>query len=367
MNASPQQIQQAIEIIEAQLRFLKGALREGVRLPQPTSTAAPRGAEEGVVGIYDGEYMHLEGGKRVQVPPNYASKSMLVPGDTIRMIEDESGDPGKAKFKQIAKVERTKASGLLARKDGKYEVLCEEGSFKVLTASIKHFNGEVGDTVTIQFPKVHVKGSWAAVEKIHQAHPVVATEVTQPSQSPIVATSTPVMPAPTQIVHTAPEAPILTPVPDEPKLMIANDVVESSQSLPSLIPSGLAPLEPPLVPQQQSVAPSATPVVKQDAPRQPRQNRDDNRGGRRDNASGTRTSPARTSSRPVNNNRASDGTSTDRPRPPRQDGGDRRTGSTYGPDQPQRPSRPVAPPQPPVSMTSGEIAVSNVMDDDELL
>ena len=152
MSENNQQIAQALRIIEEQLAILKQLAGGG--------NVAP----EGIVGIFDGEFMVEESGKRHQVPPNYASKTMLVPGDTIRMIEDKDG--GQTKYKQIGKAERAKAGGILVKKDGKYEVLTDAGSFKVLSASIKHFNGEVGDQVFIQYPKQHVKGSWAAVEKV---------------------------------------------------------------------------------------------------------------------------------------------------------------------------------------------------------
>src|SRR5690606_18295780 len=157
MSVTTQQLNQALETIEQQLKIIKQALAEK-GLAQ----------DEGVIGIFDGEFMVESDGKKHQVPPNYASKSMLVTGDTIKMVVDPNG--GQTKYKQIAKVERLKTEGVLVKKDGKYEVLSEEGSFKVLSASIKHYDGEVGDTVKIQYPKNHVKGGWAAVVKVIHAN-----------------------------------------------------------------------------------------------------------------------------------------------------------------------------------------------------
>lgn len=155
MSDSINKIKKSIQIIEQQLAEINQIL------------GTTPIAQDGIVGKFDGEFMLEENGKKHQIPPNYASKSMLVVGDTVKMIEDPSG--GQAKFKQIDKVERLKIEGVLARKDGKYEVLTEIGSFKVLPVSIKHYNGEPGDRVKIQIPKQYHKGGWAAVEKVYSA------------------------------------------------------------------------------------------------------------------------------------------------------------------------------------------------------
>jgi hypothetical protein len=202
--ATPEQLLQSIHVIEHQLALIKQALAEmGIR-------------EEGKIGTFDGEAMILDNGKRYLVPANYASKSMLVPGDTVRMIEDPNGVE-QPKYKQIAKVERLKATGLLTRKDGKFEVVCDQGSFKVLTAAVKHFEGEVGDQVVIQFAKNHTKGSWAALERVVKGTAVapapimhvqvkeVAEQVIEPTQS-----------QPAMSVSAAPEPPAAPEAPAAP-------------------------------------------------------------------------------------------------------------------------------------------------------
>jgi hypothetical protein len=192
MAASPDQLLRAVQTIEAQLTILKQALSEmGVK-------------EEGLTGIFDGEAMVMDGGRRQLVPANYASKSMLVPGDTLRVVEDPAGVE-QPRFKQIAKVERDKSVGLLTRKDGKFEVVCEQGSFKVLAAAIKHFEGEVGDQVAIQFARHHTKGSWAAVEK------VIKTTGAAPAPQPLATLQ------PAAIAHQAEPAPVaIAPTPVAP-------------------------------------------------------------------------------------------------------------------------------------------------------
>ena len=187
MSEHNQQIAQAVRIIEEQLVILK-QLADGGSVVQ-----------EGIVGVFDGEFMVEESGKRHQVPPNYASKTMLVPGDTIRMVEDKDG--GQTKYKQIGKAERAKASGILVKKDGKYEVLTDAGSFKVLSASIKHFNGEVGDQVFIQYPKQHVKGSWAAVEKVASQSMAPAAVPAIAEIEPVLAEAAPSIQQPVSVTH----------------------------------------------------------------------------------------------------------------------------------------------------------------------
>lgn len=215
MSVNNQQVSQAVRIIEEQLVILKQAI-SGVDV----------GGQEGIVGIFDGEFMVEEGGKRHQVPPNYASKTMLVPGDTVRMIEDSAG--GQTKYKQIGKVERSKTEGVLVKKDGKFEVLSEEGSFKVLSAAIKHYNGEVGDQVFIQYPKQHVKGSWAAVEKVvnqSRTTNVTSTPEIQPVLAEIAPSPGLAQPAPLAHVQE-----VRTPTPQPTALPVKGQQPVSSEA-----------------------------------------------------------------------------------------------------------------------------------------
>lgn len=119
----------------------------------------------GEVGTFDGENLITESSHKYQVPPNYASKSLLVVGDTLRMVE---GNDGIKRFKQIQKVPRLKVNGILTKKDGAWSVVTEQGSFKVLPASIKHFEGEIGDEVSVLIPKDYkrLRASWVALERV---------------------------------------------------------------------------------------------------------------------------------------------------------------------------------------------------------
>ena len=152
VNNQVQAILQALESAEKNLALAKKLLDgEGVSGP-------------GVVGKFDGESIVTEKGQKHYVPPNYASKSRLVVGDTLRMI----GQGEKALFKQIEKKERIEVSGVLTKKDGQWAAVAAEGSFFVLPVSVQYFKGEIGDEVGIIIPKDYktVKPKWAVLEQV---------------------------------------------------------------------------------------------------------------------------------------------------------------------------------------------------------
>lgn len=134
-------------------------------------TTAPKTTESGegrvVEGVFDGERMMGTDGVKYNVPPNYASKSKLVEGDIMKLIIK---DDGSFIFKQIGPVERERVVGTLAMDDyGNYALIDEEGdSYRILTASVTYYKGEVGDEVVGLLPQGQ-SASWAAVENIIKA------------------------------------------------------------------------------------------------------------------------------------------------------------------------------------------------------
>ncbi len=116
-----------------------------------------------VEGVFDGMNMVGPDGKQYPVPANYASKSKLIEGDTLKLtiLED-----GSFVYKQIGPVEREKALGTLTQGDtGDWHVLANGRSYRVLLASVTYFKGEVGDEATIVVPKGG-DSEWGAVENI---------------------------------------------------------------------------------------------------------------------------------------------------------------------------------------------------------
>jgi hypothetical protein len=154
-------IRQALSAAESSIKLARQLLgeleKEGGRERPPKAKELP-----GVIGIFDGQNMIAEGGESYPVPENYASKSILVVGDTLKLVD--SG--GEKRFKQIEHVKRHKTTGMLAKKDGKWTVVTPEGSYRVLPAAVSHFEGEVGDEVLLQLPAANLQTTWAAVENI---------------------------------------------------------------------------------------------------------------------------------------------------------------------------------------------------------
>lgn len=134
-----------------------------IRDKAATLSASESGEGRIVEGVFDGMNMVGPDGKQYPVPANYASKSKLIEGDTLKLtiLED-----GSFVYKQIGPVEREKALGSLTEGDnGDWHVLANGRSYRVLLASVTYFKGEVGDEATVVVPKGG-DSEWAAIENI---------------------------------------------------------------------------------------------------------------------------------------------------------------------------------------------------------
>lgn len=174
-----QLLRQALAASESSIKTAKQLLSEiesgGLR---PSAKDLP-----GEVGTYDGVSMILDNGEKIEVPENYASKSMLVVGDTLKLIDED----GVKKFKQIEHVKRLKTQGILHKKDGKWKVITPEGSYNVLQSAVEHFSGEVGDEVTLHLPAGKLTAAFGAIETItKKGQPAAPEAVTaKPSAAPL--------------------------------------------------------------------------------------------------------------------------------------------------------------------------------------
>lgn len=116
-----------------------------------------------IEGFFDGEKMVGPDGKTYVVPVNYASKSRLVEGDTLKLIIT---DTGTFIYKQINPIERRRLVGTLDEgENGEYYVIADDRRWRVLPASITYYKGETGDEVVILIPKSGIS-RWAAVENV---------------------------------------------------------------------------------------------------------------------------------------------------------------------------------------------------------
>jgi len=114
-----------------------------------------------IEGVFDGQKMAGPDGKEYPVPANYASKSKLVEGDTLKLTIT---DDGSFVYKQIGPAERKQIIGTLVQHDGAYYVEANGREYRILLASVTYFRINVGDQVTIIVPVDNPDAVWAAVE-----------------------------------------------------------------------------------------------------------------------------------------------------------------------------------------------------------
>lgn len=159
--ANIERIKQALSSAESNLKLatqLLNDLEGGKRLDETQKKVVL----PGTIGTYDGESMVTESGEKHPVPANYASKSMLVVGDTLKLVDEKGGK----RFKQIEHVKRLKTEGVLSKKDGKFHVLAREGSYRVLPAAVDHFGVGLDDKLNIWIPASNQTAYWAAIESV---------------------------------------------------------------------------------------------------------------------------------------------------------------------------------------------------------
>ena len=147
-------IVQMIEAAEKNIQSAKQLLREAVGnsqvMSRPSSTmpidrlAAMSVSEGGKIieGIFDGQNMSGPDGKQYPVPANYASKSKLIEGDTLKLT---IADDGSFIYKQIGPVERRKVLGILTQDEkGDYRVMAEGKIFKASAFWRKSNDNSIG-------------------------------------------------------------------------------------------------------------------------------------------------------------------------------------------------------------------------------
>lgn len=117
-----------------------------------------------IEGIFDGQNMIGLDGKQYHVPVNYASKSKLAEGDTLKLTISGQGN---FLYKQIGPVERVRIVATLDYNSDlrEYTAKAQDKVWKVLTASITYFKGVAGDEIVLIVPKGRMS-TWAAVENI---------------------------------------------------------------------------------------------------------------------------------------------------------------------------------------------------------
>jgi len=115
-----------------------------------------------IIGKFTGWNMIGEDGQWYGVPENYASKSKLLVGDTLKLCIDETG---KYVYKQIDLVPRNRALATVTQVGKDCYVKIDNGMYyKILNSTARYYKLEVGDEVGILFPDG--SPTYAAVENL---------------------------------------------------------------------------------------------------------------------------------------------------------------------------------------------------------
>jgi hypothetical protein len=167
-------IEQLISKSEYNLAQLKDALQVLSSMAEkPDYSQVP-----GITGYFDGSHLVDESGNKYEVPANYAAKSRIMYGDSLKMIEEE----GKTIFKLTDKQEKRKIEGVLNKKDGKWYLLADTGTYKISDVAAE-FNGAVVQAkARALVPENKLNAPFAALDKVYLEEPEKAS---QPSPKPV--------------------------------------------------------------------------------------------------------------------------------------------------------------------------------------
>lgn len=164
---TPEKIQSLYEMIATAEQTIMSAkqMLGQMDAPAPTQISSQIDNSGGQVvhGAFDGQIMIGEDGKQYPVPANYASKSKLVEGDTLKLTISPQGT---FLYKQIGPIERKFLIGLVTQDErGNFIIKAEDKDYKVLLAAATYFKIEVGDEVTVVIPRDN-EAVWSAVENV---------------------------------------------------------------------------------------------------------------------------------------------------------------------------------------------------------
>ncbi|HOH67678.1 MAG TPA: hypothetical protein PK085_03815 [bacterium] len=116
-----------------------------------------------IEGYFDGEQMVTTTGQAYAVPANYASKSKLVVGDSLKLT---IGPRGRFIYKQVNPVERRRlVASLEQAPDGNYYAVHKHQRWRLLKASVSYFRAQPGDRIAIVLPR-DLPANFAALENL---------------------------------------------------------------------------------------------------------------------------------------------------------------------------------------------------------
>lgn len=132
----------------------------------------------GTEGYFDGQYLIADDGRKTEVPGNYAAKSRLVYGDRLKVF----ADTGKQVFKQITKAERKKIEGVLNKKEGKWVLLANEGTYKIADVAAEFNSAQLNDKASAYIPLDNPNVPFAALDRVLKTG--AEREIVKPERKP---------------------------------------------------------------------------------------------------------------------------------------------------------------------------------------
>jgi hypothetical protein len=218
-----QKIQKDVEQLAKMIESLEGSKREDY-------TQVP-----GVVGTFDGMSMLGEDGKKYAVPANYAAKSRIVFGDTLKLLEKD----GKEIFKQLEKVERKQIQGILNKKEGRWYILTQDGSYKISDVAADFNGAQINDEAFALIPATGSPAPFAALDKILNKTPNPAagekSTIQNEPKKPVVTQAPVVEPAKPSVAVSRPtRSPSKVAKPSEPTKPVEKKKIETTKSLDEL-------------------------------------------------------------------------------------------------------------------------------------
>ena len=161
--------QNALHNIASRLELLANELRAMIQSSgQPSSvhqstTKSIDDSDQVIEGYFDGEQMIATNGQAYAVPANYASKSKLVVGDSLKLT---IGTRGRFIYKQISPVTRQRLVATLEQApDGNYYAVHQHQRWRLLKASVSYFRAQPGDRIAILIPE-DLPANFAALEHL---------------------------------------------------------------------------------------------------------------------------------------------------------------------------------------------------------
>ncbi|MSR89443.1 hypothetical protein EXS53_00675 [Patescibacteria group bacterium] len=164
LSTQMQLAQDTIKQVEDELQKL-GVTQKDLPKPKKQDLVEPGSADSVgkiIEGQFDGQNMIGPDAKVYPVPANYASKSKLVEGDTLKLTIAQDGS---FIYKQIGPIERKKIIAKMTLENGQYIAVIGEKHYRVLYASVTYFKAQPGDEVTIVVP-ANTDATWAAIEAV---------------------------------------------------------------------------------------------------------------------------------------------------------------------------------------------------------